>query len=341
MEAQRGVVSYPWPHGLEGERVGAKPRPSGLQSLCSFLIALYGFLLPLQSFIQQWLTEPFLCPRHCAKLQRYIGGKIDLGAFLTVSQSTEGKQWRIITSIATTAKVGDQSLMWECKSYLGIKRGLQEKVVFVTKSEGWLRVGQTRSGGMGTAWNPEPQVVNMNITEHIVQGTKRDWECRHQEKAVQDGLKEGEEPWSKCQGVWTWSWGPRAEFIGSPKPFILSCIFLFCSLTGWISSWGSKYRWGQKWAEDDQTNQGQHRTAGRAGRGRARAAPGTALSGSWGSKAIRDQSLSHLLIHSTNIYWVPYYEGTVLGTGGYIRKLNRHNSLSSLRLLPSRRRHNK
>lgn len=91
MEAQRGVVSYPWPHRLRVRELGLEPRPSGLQSLCSFLIALYGFLLPLQSFIQQWLTEPFLCPRHCAKLQRHIGGKTDLEPSLTVSQST-GKE---------------------------------------------------------------------------------------------------------------------------------------------------------------------------------------------------------------------------------------------------------
>ena len=60
MEAQRGVVSDPRSHGLRVTGLGLEPRPSGFQSLCSFLIALYGFLLPLQSFIQQWLTEPFL-----------------------------------------------------------------------------------------------------------------------------------------------------------------------------------------------------------------------------------------------------------------------------------------
>lgn len=89
MEGQRGVVSYPRSHGQRVTGLGLEPRPSG--SLCSFLIALYGFLLPLQSFIQQWLTEPFLCTRHCAKLQRYIGSKTDLEPSLTASQST-GKE---------------------------------------------------------------------------------------------------------------------------------------------------------------------------------------------------------------------------------------------------------
>ena len=91
MEAQRGVVSDPRSHRLRVTGLGLEPRPSGFQSLCSFLIALYGFLLPLQSFIQQWLTEPFLCTRHCAKLQRYTGSKTDLEPSLTVSQST-GKE---------------------------------------------------------------------------------------------------------------------------------------------------------------------------------------------------------------------------------------------------------
>ena len=74
-----------------------------------------------------------------------------------------------------------------------------------------------------------------------------------------------EEPWSKCQGVWTWSWGSSgAEFIGSQTLHFMSCIFLFCSLTGWISSWGSKYRWGQKsWEWPDKSRSAQNCRKGR------------------------------------------------------------------------------
>lgn len=50
------------------------------------------------------------------------------------------------------------------------------------------------------------------------------------------------------------------------------------------------------------TKQAKVSTELQEGQGEARAAPGTALSGSWGSKAIRNHSLFHSFIHSTNIY---------------------------------------
>lgn len=46
---------------------------------------------------------------------------------------------------------------------------------------------------------------------------------------------------------------------------------------------------------------------------------------------------AHSFSHSPYKYLLSaYYEGTVLGAGGYIRTLNRRNSLSSWRLLSRR-----
>lgn len=63
------------------------------------------------------------------------------------------------------------------------------------------------------------------------------------------------------------------------------------------------------------TRQAEVRTQRRKDREREResqAAPGTALSGSQDSKAVKDHSLSHSLIHSFHRYWVLCYMVPVL-----------------------------